>query len=370
MIKVIQFIHGFNMGGAETLVKDYALLLDAEKIDLNVLCLEKHNSPWDKTLNENGIKVIYINEMLKYKDRMGIFFRIINGVQRLYLIKKVIKGINPDIIHQHLTLSKYLIFAKPKRETCFVYTQHFDVSRLTQNYKFDIWATKKLIKKYKSLLIALNPEMQKDLKNVYKNTKCVIVNNGIDITRFYNVISTKEKRLELGIPENAFLIGHVGRFTAEKNHEFLLDIFWKISKKKSKAYLLLIGDGELFENINAKIKKYGLENRVIILSKRTDIPELMHMMDVFVFPSVSEGLPLSCIEAQVAGTQCLVSDVVSKKTRISNLIVYKSITDSASSWADVILNFQKKKPEYYNIEKWDIRNVVLELEDIYEKLKS
>lgn len=368
MIKIVHFIHGFNMGGAETLVKDYALLFNKKKIDLTILCFENHNSPWDKILKENDIRIIYINELIKYNGNKRIIFRLINGIQRFLLVRKYIRSIKPDVIHQHLPISKYLVFANPVPKTKFVYTQHFDVSRLIENHRIDIWSTKKLIKKYKSKIIAINPKMQEDIRNLYTNVDCEIYNNGIDLSKFAQLSSPKEKRRELGIHENSFLIGHVGRFNVAKNHEFLIDIFSEICKIQKKAHLLLVGDGELKEQIEEKIKRYNVEQQVTILSHRTDIPELMNAMDIFVFPSITEGLPLSCIEAQVAGTVCLVSDAITKMTKVSNLIRYKSLTDGAKAWANEIVQLSKTNVEYYTIEEWDIKNIVLKLEKMYEEL--
>ena len=149
----------------------------------------------------------------------------------------------------------------------------------------------------------------------------------------------KEKRQELGIDNETFVVGHVGRFADVKNHLFLLDVFKEISLRRPAAEMLLVGDGELRSTVEEKTAALGLQNRVIFTGDRSDVNELMMAMDVFVFPSKYEGLPVTLVEAQCSGLPCIISDTIpSDSILIKELIRIRSLQDPASAWADVALH--------------------------------
>lgn len=365
MVKVIQFIHGLNMGGAETLVKDYAINFNKKDIDLTVLCLERRDSPYEEILKMAKIKVIYICDEIPLWGRKDIFSRLLNHFILYLLVRKYIRKIAPDILHYHLILGSYVRFAKPDKSTVIFYTQHFQVERWKRDYLKDIEAVKWLMKNYKMKLIALNNSMKEELNELFKVDDTLVLNNGIDISSFNNSIQFLEGRKSLGISEGAFVIGHVGRFVAIKNHSFLIDVFAEIEKKNKNAFLLMIGNGEKIQFVRNKLSKLGLENKYLILSERTDISDLMRMMDVFVFPSFSEGMPVTLVEAQISGLKCIVSDVIPEAIRISNLVKYASLKSSAKIWAEEILSWEVERIEYYDLEKWDICKIVDDLENLY-----
>lgn len=362
MIKVIQFIHGLNMGGAETLVKDYALNFNKKNINLIVLCLERRGFPYEKILKKAGINVIYICDKMPLFGRKDIFSRILKHFILYFLVRKYIKGIAPDILHFHLSLSSYVKFARPPKSTVIFYTQHFQVESWQRNYPKDVRAAKWIMRNYKMKLIALNSSMKKELDTLFKVDDTLILNNGIDFNNFRQVFARRES---LGIPENAFVVGHVGRFDAIKNHSFLVDVFAEIEKKNKDAFLLMVGNGERMQFICDKLSNLGLDNKYMILSDRMDIPDLMHMMDVMVFPSFSEGMPVTLIEAQISGLKCFVSDVIPEAIKISNLIKFGSLKVPAQNWAEEILVWEVEKKAYYNIEEWDICKIVKSLENLY-----
>jgi glycosyltransferase involved in cell wall biosynthesis len=169
------------------------------------------------------------------------------------------------------------------------------------------------------------------------NEKYMFIPNAIDVSRFaYNEKIRKEYREQYGV-EGKLVFGHVGRFHEAKNHLFLLDVFNEIHSRKSDAVLMLIGDGELRAAIEAGIHRLGIDRSVILTGVRSDVSNLMHAMDVFLFPSLWEGLPVTVVEAQAAGLPCLVSDNVTKDIDISKL-VHKLPTDNVTEWADLALS--------------------------------
>jgi glycosyltransferase involved in cell wall biosynthesis len=130
----------------------------------------------------------------------------------------------------------------------------------------------------------------------------------------------------------------VGRFNTVKNHDFLIDIFAECVRKKENIRLLLVGDGEEKQKIEEKVKQMGLEKKVIFTGVRSDVERLMQIMNVFVFPSFYEGLPVTMVEAQAAGLPCVISDHVSEECIITeNLVTEVSLDEKPEKWADIIL---------------------------------
>jgi len=173
-------------------------------------------------------------------------------------------------------------------------------------------------------------------KRYVKSGKVMIINNAIEVERYkYNPFVREKVREELNLTDR-FIVGHVGRFVNQKNHVFLLQIFAEIKKRKPNSVLLLIGDGPLFEYIKNKAKLLNIEDSVVFLGRKSNVADYLQAMDVFVLPSLYEGLPVIGIEAQTAGLTCYFSDVITKETAITN-VFFLSLKDSPVIWAEKIL---------------------------------
>lgn len=175
-------------------------------------------------------------------------------------------------------------------------------------------------------------------KNCIKKGKAILLHNAIDLSLFfYDMDACSRIKNELSIPANAIVIGHIGRFNQQKNHSFLLDVFNEIHKQNRNAVLLLVGKGELETKIKEKIKELNLEESVIFTGVRSDIPALLSAMDVFVFPSLYEGMPNTVIEAQATGLPCLIADTITKEANVTGLVRYMPLNDPAA-WAKTALS--------------------------------
>ena len=161
-----------------------------------------------------------------------------------------------------------------------------------------------------------------------------ILNNAIDTSQYaYDPDRRQKVRKELNIPSESFVVGHIGRFNAVKNHTFLLDVFSKLKEQQQNALLLLVGDGDLREEMEKKASDLGLTDCVIFTGIRSDVPDLLQVMDRFVFPSLYEGLPVTLIEAQAAGLPCIVSDSVSAECAKTCLVDRVSLHEGPTVWA-------------------------------------
>lgn len=172
-----------------------------------------------------------------------------------------------------------------------------------------------------------------------RENKVTIFNNAIDLERFrFNPSIRESVRRELGL-EGKFVIGHAGRFCIQKNHDFLIDVFAEVYRQRNDAVLVLVGNGELFDEVKAKVHRLGLDNAVVFLGVRGDVDRLYQAMDVFVLPSRYEGLGIVNIEAQTAGLPCVVSDVVPLEAKMTDQIIFLPLYKNADKWAEWICKY-------------------------------
>lgn len=370
-MKIMYFIHGMSTGGAETIVKDYALNIDSTKFEISILCFERHNeSPYENILKNNNINIIYINDYICLKKSTSTIARIIKKIHRYFLVRKIIKNENPDILHTHLLINSYVKYAKVNKKCKLYHTVHSDPNILwkrTKEGRKDFKCAKYLIKKNNMKIIVLHDKMRKVVNEMFEIDDSIILNNGIDISRF-NTLNVKEKdylRKKYNIPKDAYVLGHIGRFCDVKNHDFIIKIFSELHRKNSDYYLLLIGSGPNKNSIISKLDNMGLKGKYIILSNRDDIPDLLSIMDYFIFPSLYEGMPVTVIEAQEMKLPCFISDTITNSVIISNIVTKISLEKSEQMWADIIIKYKYPKKIVINDKEWDIKYVIKKLEEIY-----
>lgn len=368
--KVLQFIHGFSMGGAEKLVNEYCLKLNKEKYDVSVLCFHRYHTPYEKILEDAGIRVTYASDHIKNYEKIAFRYpgRILMLMKRWIFLRKYLRKEKPDVLHLHMALSIYVLAANLGNNIKIFRTVHNEPQKRWDNSigrRIDFWATKKLVEKNQLQFITLHDDMRKEVNELFGVKNSLVLNNGIDFAVFENVRSKEAVREREGIPKDAYVIGHVGRFNKQKNHKLLVEIFAEIYKKNPKAFLLMIGNGSLQKEIENRLKELGLEGKYKILSNRTDIPDLMNAMDKFVFPSNYEGLGIVLIEAQKIGLECIISHVVPSAATVSNLVKRIDLHAPAIEWVEAIENFHIEEVEYIGIDEWDMKQVVLKLEEYY-----
>ena len=206
--------------------------------------------------------------------------------------------------------------------------------------------------------------------------RVILINNAINSKEFsYDENKSLEMKKKLRI-EGKTVIGHVGRFFAQKNHPFLIDIFKSIHNKNSNTVLLLVGGGELddalMNQMKEKVENLGLKDSVIFLGVREDVADILQAFDLFLLPSLYEGLPVTMIEAQAAGLPCVISDKVPIQCDITGNTKVVSLDDSASKWADTVLDYVKEYKRTDTFEKikesgFDINENAKWLENFYKE---
>lgn len=365
MYRVAEFIPTLSNGGAEVLVKDYAMNIDKEKFDLTVIILwDLKNSTNSKILRENNIPYITIFEKFNVFHR--VLFKLFGKRYVAHKLYKIIKEKDIQCLHIHLHLLDCVrIISKKIKNIGLIFTchsnpeDHFINEREKANLKY-------LVKNNNLRIIALHENMVDTLNDMFSADNTTVILNGIDITRFTTVKEDKESiRKDLAVPKDAFVVGHVGRFEKPKNHELIVEVFNEFSKQREDAYLILVGYGSLIESTKKRIKELGLEEKVKILSFRTDIPRILKAMDVFFFPSVFEGLGISLIEAQIVGLPCVVSTAISEMAIISDKVAMLDLDEPLEKWCDALNGKVQNKKGALKAQDYNIKEVMKKLESLY-----
>ena len=337
---IIQFVPELHEGGAEILVCEYCKRL--KKAGFKVVLLEifpPYESITYSKIKEMDIPVYHVfpkkNRFYRFmQQKFGRFY-----VQ--FLLKKFFKKVKPSTIHMHLSWLRYMQhlcgFFK-KNDIQIVYTCHsVPTYYFTGRKEPEFHAAKRMLSAGRLQLIALTELMKKQLDDMFDISSTKVVHNAIDDSRYEETKTRNEIRHMLGIGDDEFVVGHVGRYVWQKNHKFIVRVFSELLKKQN-AKLLLIGDGELKEEVKDLICSLGLIENVIMLSKRTDIPDLLQAIDVFIFPSQDEGLGIALIEAQFAGLRCVVSDELPQEVIITSDVQMLPISEGEKAWSDALLD--------------------------------
>lgn len=377
MKKVIEFIPLLANGGAETMMKDYCLGFDKNELDITVLVMgERMNSANEVILQTAGQKIIYLGEQCyEYGMKLNLFQKGFRFISRYFEFRKVILDIKPDVIHVHLHVGLFFRFL-PKSvldETKLIYTVHNVFERyfsksLKDIYKFiEYKEINRLVHKYSMKLVTLHDDMNKIMREEFQTQEVITLENGIELNRFTYSQEGREKiRKELNIPSCAYVIGNVGRFHEQKNHELIVDVFEKVFENRKDAYLLLVGKGQNTRQLTEeRLKNKGLWEHTSIIQDRKDIPEIMSAMDVFLFPSRWEGFGNVLIEAQSVGLHCVISDKVPKSAIVSDNVTVVGLNESIQEWIENLKNDAPRESVVSDISRYDMANSIAKLQHIY-----
>lgn len=328
-IKVLQVMGIVESGGVEAVIMNYYRHIDKTEVQFDFVMHKGSNSDYIAEVKSMGAKVYevtpysnpirFIQEVYSIikKENYQIVHSNMNALSVFPLFAAYLAGVPVRILHNHSTDTK----AEPLRT--FVKNLLRPFARLFAN---QYWACSRLAGEWMYG------------KKAVKEGKVTIINNAIDLKKFsFDEKKRSKFRDELGL-QDCFVIGHVGRFMKQKNHDFLVDIFAEISKKQENARLLLVGDGPLKTEIEDKVKAIGLEEKVIFTGVRSDVADLYNAMDVFVFPSLYEGLGMVAVEAQANGLPVISSTEVPKEAKISDAIKFEALSNTKSFWTKDILD--------------------------------
>lgn len=361
-IRILQCVNDMHRAGLETMLMNYYRNIDRSKIQFDFLTHRPYKSDYDDEIISLGGKVYYAPRL--YPQNYPKYFK---------WMKEFFKN-HPEykIVHSHIDVMSYLPLLAAKKNNIPIRIAHSHSTSIDRDIKYLMKRYfKSKIKKVATHNLACGERAGQFL---FKDNHFDIIPNAVDAQKFYFDKDIRhKKRKELGL-ENKFVIGHVGRFCYPKNHKFLIDIFNEVIKKDESATLLLVGIGENYDKIKNYVLDLQLNNNVIFLGNRADTNELYQAMDVFVLPSIFEGIPLVGVEAQFADLPCVFSDAVSDEVQFNDKVQYISLNENLNRWAETILKYKsdkrKKDRKAIKNSNYDIKNAHSTLENYYLNLKK
>lgn len=356
-IRVLQVATHMDRGGLETMLMNYYRHIEREKVQFDLLVHRQERAAYDDEIEALGGKIYRLSRLVpwskSYLTALNQFF-----------------DAHPEykIVHVHQDCLSSVILKAAKNHGVPVRIAHSHSANQDKNLKYPIklWY-KRDIPKYATDLFACGREAGDWM---FGGAPYQIINNAIDVAAYtYSPVKRTEKRQELGLATE-LVVGHVGRFNQPKNHPFLLAIFFALLEKEPNAVLLLVGDGEDMPKIQAMAQELGIADHVCFLGIRSDVADLMQAMDVFVFPSLYEGLPVTMVEAQATGLPCIISDKVPPECILTEgLVDVMPLSAGAEAWAERALEKRNAprtdRSDEIAAQGFDITTEAVKLQEFY-----
>lgn len=323
MIRVLHVLDKISVdSGASAVAMNYYKRLDHEKLTFDFMLNEDLDPKTRAYIEKNGSK-IYIMPSLKAR----------NLIKYVKALRAFFEDHDYKIVHGHIANSAVFYLGLAKNVPYRIIHSHNTKASDVYWKRFRNRVLTRFIKRVANRYFACSSEAAGFLFG--KNADAVILNNAINVeAHSFDQNKRDAIRAELRL-EGKLVIGHVGRFCVQKNHEFLLEVFSGVYSKNSNAALVLIGDGELYQDTVKKAENLGLKDAVLFLGVRDDVGDYMNAMDIFVLPSLFEGLPLVAVEAQASGLRVCLSDKVSRDANITGDAVFLPLDKAA--WVGSIL---------------------------------
>lgn len=323
-IRVLQVVTHMDRGGLETMLMNYYRHIDRAKVSFDFLVHRQERAAFDDEIEALGGTIYRLPRLIPWSKSYHA------ALDRFFDEHPEYK-----IVHVHQDCLSSVILRAAQAHGVPVRLAHSHSADQDKNLKYPIklWY-RRSIPRYATGLFACG----KDAGDwMFCGAPYQVINNAIDMAAYIHDSAKRTSiRRQLGISDE-LVIGHVGRFNQPKNHPFLLAIFAALLKKEPDAVLLLVGGGEDMPAIQAKAEALGIAERVRFLGVRSDVADLMQAMDVFVFPSLYEGLPVTMVEAQVAGLPCLISDKVPPECILTDgLVDILPLSKAPEAWAEAI----------------------------------
>lgn len=369
-IKILQSVNSLGIGGSTLFAIYFFRHINRKKFQVDFIIYDERFNFYDEVIN-SGSKV-YVSPSKK-KGKLSHF------IEQIRFVKKVLKENEYDIIHCHgcsfFSILRGVIPAKLSGKVKII--SHAHSIGTPKNTKFDDllrgilkWLTSHIVDMGFSCSDRAGKSKYTD--KFMLSSKYQIIHNAVDTTNyFYNENNRTNIRNKYKI-EDKIVIGNVGRLSPEKNQTFLLDILYNVLQKNNNTVLMIIGGGELENELTEKSERLGISENVIFTGSINNVAEYYSAMDVFVMPSIYEGLPFTAIEAQVNGLQCVFSDGITNMADVSGKSSFISLSDPVDKWADTIISLSENRVNKETVDKiceiYDLKNETERMEKFYVNL--
>lgn len=345
-IRVLQVFASLDRGGAESMIMTIYRSIDKNKIQFDFVANNNNTEyAFEKEIKELGGRVFYLPR-----------FNFLNFFSYRKAWLTILKNHTEwQIIHGHHT-SPAFIYVNIANSLNRLTIVHSHIAAGNKSIKSFIKILTRYPIRYMAKYRFACSRVAAEWMYGKRGLTDQVINNAIKPERFlFNKQVRKEYRRNLNL-EDKFVLGHVGRFEEQKNHNYLIEIFQTAYKKNNNLALILVGDGKLRSDIEKKVFDLGLTSAVHFLGVRPDVPELLQVMDVFVFPSFYEGLPVTLIETQASGLKCFASDTITNEVVLTDLIKFLPLTSSTIIWSDMIIDFLEKGSQ--NVDRLKYQEVI------------
>ena len=360
-IRIAQIIGKWLGGGVEAVVMNYYRHIDREKIQFDFICdSDSTNIPYEE-IESLGGKVILIppyQKVFEYQKEL----------------QRVLKAGKYKIVHSHINTLSVFPLRAAKKAGVPVRIAHSHSTSNKKEWKKNLFKAvlKPFAKTFATHYFACTEHAGRWLfgDKAFDEGKVFVLNNAIEVEKYlFNEEIRKEKRAEIGLKDVDIVIGHIGRFVEQKNHRFLIDVFDALYKENNNYKLILIGQGPLMDEMKAKTKAFNIENAVFFLGQKEDAHKYYNAFDIFLFPSLYEGLGMVAVEAQYNGLPCVASNEVPEIAKITDTFKTIALQSDVETWKNEIKQSVKEKIDRNNIEviddKYDITKQSYKLEEQY-----
>ena len=368
-IKILQSVGSLGIGGNEMFVMNFFRHLDKTKYQVDFLIFENRLDFYDE-VKEAGSKVFICPEIKGNKLKQLI--------HQMRYVNKILKNNKYDVLHCHgCSFVNIMRSSIPgwKKKNIKVIT-HSHNTGMPKNTKIDDilrfflkWILSHTVN-YGLACSDLAGE-SKYAKKFIHSSQYGLIHNAIEVDKYrFNTEKREKIRTSIGLIENDILIGNIGRLAEQKNQKFLISLLRKINDKYPNIYLIIVGGGDLEKNLKRQAKDLNIEKNIIFTGSVNNAMDYYSAMDVFVMPSLYEGLPFTAVEAQVNGLKCVMADTITKMVNISGDVSFLSLRQKKEDWIDTILENSRSRSSKQNnqivCKKYDLNNEVKRLESYYD----
>lgn len=356
-MRILEILSGLDGGGVGRIVYNYCSRMTND-IQFDFVLPTKEEGILEKPLKDLGCNIYHISQISKSMKRHNDE------------LKKILIDNHYDIIHDHTGYKAWCNLSVAKKCGVAVRIAHSHTTFVEETFKEKVIRiiSTPITKIYSTELFACGNDAAKGTwgKNALKSGKVYIMKNAINAYKYSFQQEKRELIRNKYNIKNKFVIGNVARFTYEKNHEFLVNIFAQVKRIREDALLMLIGRGELENQVKAQVENLGLTDSVIFMGIRDDVHDLLNAMDVFVLPSLFEGEPVCLIEIQANGLPAVISANVTKEITMQKDFVFIPLTQPLNEWVKAIIQMKRNESKNFIVNtNYDLNVTINEMKSKY-----
>lgn len=360
MLRILHCVNNMHRAGLETMLMNYYRHIDRTRIQFDFLTHRAERSDYDDEIEALGGRIYRAPRL--YPQNYPAYFR--------YMRQFFQEHPEYTVVHSHIDAMSFLPLLAAKKAGVPIRIAHSHSVAIDLDFKYPLKQSfRRHLNRVATHTFACGEEAGRFL---FYGRDFTVIPNAVDPLSYrFDAALRRQKREELDVADR-LVVGHVGRMTYAKNHEFLLTLFTELLRRRPDALLLLVGTGEKENDIKKRVHSLGVDAAVRFLGSRSDVTALYQAMDVFVLPSHFEGIPVVGIEAQFAGLPCLFSEGVPREVCFTDRCRFESLSAPPAQWAEDVLSLTAATDRHTCVEcdRYDIRRAAAALQDRYVALQN